>query len=116
MSNFPYALKEITKQKRKETNKRYCHSLPLLNLTFSENSLKLNFVHCEVFLSRLCEVNIKAVVSDLKQITLSPGLPILLSPSNLRQELGIPENKKKSQPHTCYKQEVKLRVSVPLEV
>lgn len=78
MSNFPYALKEITKQKRKETNKRYCHSLPLFNLTFSENSLKLNFVHCEVFLSRLCEVKIKAVVSDLKQVTLSPGLPILL--------------------------------------
>lgn len=68
MNNFPYALKEITKQKRKETNKRYCHSLPLFNLTFSENSLKLNFVHCEMFLYRLCKVKIKAIVSDLKSL------------------------------------------------
>ena len=45
-----------------------------------------------------------------------PGLPILLYPSNLRQELGIPENKKSPNHTSGYKQEVKLRVLVPLEV
>uniref|UniRef100_A0A8C2NYF6 Pre-rRNA-processing protein Ipi1 N-terminal domain-containing protein n=1 Tax=Capra hircus TaxID=9925 RepID=A0A8C2NYF6_CAPHI len=35
MNNFPYALKEITKQKRKETNKRY--------LIFTENLIQMVF-------------------------------------------------------------------------
>lgn len=47
MSHFPYALKEITKHRKKETNKRYCDSFALYRLKkmfylkLSENNLKL---------------------------------------------------------------------------
>ncbi|KAB0353621.1 hypothetical protein FD755_023680, partial [Muntiacus reevesi] len=51
-SNFPYALKEITKQKRKGTNKRYCHSHPLIK-------------HCTILSNNVDHLLLNLTLSDI---------------------------------------------------
>lgn len=80
MSHFPYALKEITKNRRKETHKRYCDYFPLCspeklyNLILLENNLNLKHSMLggyTMFVYTFCEIKSSNSIADLKQVTLS---------------------------------------------